>query len=413
MRPADVCTLVAERCLAPTAGGLVGIEVEWFPVAAGNPAERIPLDVLQEAMRGLGDLPGGAAITFEPGGQIELSSLPAAGAAAACAVLQNDLTVLRARLAERGISLLGVGLHPQGEPQRYLASARYATMELYFDRVEKARRRAGPCWGSPGRTMMSLTAAVQISVDLGPDPERSFRLASDLGPVLVAAFANSPFARGRPTGFRSTRFANWWHLDPARTHPIGRTGGAVAATARYALAAPVMGILVDGPGSDFLPMPTRPTFLQWIRDTGGRRPGLHDFAYHLTTLFPPVRPRGWLELRMIDALPGSMWEVPVALTAALFANPGGVDLQLDDAAGLWLEAARDGLAHPVLAETARRVFAEAAAILDASPADRALADTVRAYAERFVERGRCPADDALDAWHRQGLVLGAAEPVGA
>lgn len=412
MRRADVFTFVAERCLQPGPGGLVGIEVEWFPVAAAACDSRVPLEVLRSALDGLGPLPGRAAITFEPGGQIELSTLPKRGAAAACAELRSDLTVLRRRLDEQGIGLLATGLHPRWAPERLLCAPRYEAMEVYFDSAVTADGRPEPPWGSAGRTMMTLTAAIQISVDIGPDPERSWRLAHDLGPVLVGAFANSPFARGRPTGFRSTRFANWWQLDPARTHPIGAQGGAVSAMVAYALAAPVLGTFVDGPGSEFRPWSDRRTFLQWMHaGPGGRAPGMPDLEYHLTTLFPPVRPRGWLELRMIDALPDPLWEVPVAVTAALLAHPQTADGCLRSAAGLWREAARHGMRHPVLAATARRAFADAAAVLDDRPGERALADAVRAYAERYVDRGRCPADDQLDLWQRTGQVTDVASRV--
>jgi glutamate--cysteine ligase len=413
VRDADVFAFVADRCLPPTAGGLVGIEVEFFPVPTEDCACRLPWDVVRAAVADLGALPGGSVVSFEPGGQIELSSPPQQGSAAACIGLQSDLAVVRRCLGDRGISLVGTGLHPRWTSERCLSASRYRAMETYFDQVEASAGLPRPAWGPPGRTMMTLTAAVQVSVDLGPAPERTWRLAHDLGPVLVAAFANSPLALGRPTGFRSTRFANWWELDPTRTRPIGSIGGAVLATARYALAAPVMGTLTDGPAAELQPLTERLTFRQWMRDGyHGDRPDAADFAYHLTTLFPPVRPRGWLELRMIDALPGSTWEVPVAVTAALLADPGGADARLSDAAALWPEAARHGLRHPVLAATARRAFAVAAEVLDGAPEERVLADAVRAYAERYVDRSRCPADDALDLWQRTGHCSETSPPVG-
>src|SRR4051794_36899613 len=110
MRRADVLTFFAGHCLRPSPGGLVGIEGEWVPVVAGG--ARVPLEVLRAAVEDLAPLPARAAITFEPGGQIELSTLPQPGAAAACAALSADLTVLRVGLEEHGIGLLGTGLHP-------------------------------------------------------------------------------------------------------------------------------------------------------------------------------------------------------------------------------------------------------------------------------------------------------------
>jgi glutamate--cysteine ligase len=399
---ADVVEFVAERCLAPSAVGLVGVEAEWFPYWAEHPAQRAPIEAVQSAL-GPGALPGGTPVTFEPGGQVELSGPPQPGAAAACAVLQADLTALHARLVANGIGLLGTGLHPQWDPQRVLSGPRYEAMETYFDHAGAGL--GDPSWGCAGRTMMTLTAAVQINVDIGSNPEGVWTLAHDLGPVLVGAFANSPFARGRPTGFRSTRFANWWQLDPGRTRPIATGGGAVPAIARYALAAPVMGIFTDVGRLAFEPVLERLTFQRWI-DHGyrGRHPEMDDFAYHLTTLFPPIRPRGWLELRMADALPGSTWQIPVAVAAALLTQHHSPDARLSGARGLWMDAAEYGPAHPAVANASRRAFATAAEVLDGSASERHLADAVRDYAERYVLRGRCPADDALDVWRRTGCV---------
>jgi glutamate--cysteine ligase len=403
VQTADIFEIVAGRCLAPTVGGLVGVEVEWFPYRADGAGGRLPIEAVRAMLDDPVPLPGGTPITFEPGGQIELSGLPQPGAAAACAVLKADVAALRTRLEAGGISLLGAGLHPSWAPERLLSGARYEAMEAYFDHV--ASGQVEPAWGSPGPTMMTLTAAVQINVDVGPCPEQAWNLAHALGPVFVGAFANSPFAAGRPTGFRSTRFANWWYLDPPRTRPIATGGGALAAIARYALAAPVMGVFTDPARSAFQPVLERLTFKQWM-DEGylGRNPELEDFCYHLTTLFPPVRPRGWLELRMADALPGSDWEVPVALAASLLTSPDAADARLREADGLWMAAARHGLGHPRVAEAARRAFATAAEVLDGSPSERHLADAVRQFADRYVERGRCPADDAHEVWQRTGRV---------
>ena len=157
--------------------------------------------------------------------------------------------------------------------------------------------------------MMRNTASVQVNLDLGaPEPRSTsrWRRAHDLGPVLAAAFANSPFdVRGRtdrlavdpPRGLaaRSTRAAPLGVRAPAPTR--GRRGPT------YALDAPVMMIRVER--RRHVPVARRRSRSRaWIDD--GHElgwPTIDDFEYHLTTLFPPVRPRGWLELRMIDALP--------------------------------------------------------------------------------------------------------------
>src|SRR5690606_36539071 len=121
--------------------------------------------------------------------------------------------------------------------------------------------------------------------------------------------------------------------------------------------------------------------------------------YHLSTLFPPVRPRGWLELRMIDAPPVPYWPVPVAVATALLDDPAASRAAEDAAAPvahLWAEAARRGLAHPPLAAAARACFAAPRARRPRSGPPATVA-RVAGYARRSVERGRAPADDPCPA----------------
>src|SRR5262249_23775431 len=117
---------------------------------------------------------------------------------------------------EAGLVLTGHGIDPVRRPSRLLQSPRYAAMEEYFDR--------GGYWG---RLMMCSTASVQVCVDAGLDDDGTsglpfrWRLMHGLGPGLVAAFATSPFRRGRPTGWKCTRQLVWSRLDPCRTRSPG------------------------------------------------------------------------------------------------------------------------------------------------------------------------------------------------
>jgi glutamate--cysteine ligase len=164
----------------------------------------------------------------------------------------------------------------------------------------------------------------------------------------------------------------------------------------------------DGPWT----VPEALTLREWLR-SGDPRPATRaDLDYHLTTLFPPVRPRGHLELRMIDAQPGEDgWIVPLAVTAALFDDPEVAEAAYRvveplvalsagaDAApprdALWRGAARDGLTAPVLQEAADACFALALEALPRRGATTAVLDAVAAFRERHVVPGRCPADDQL------------------
>jgi len=150
------------------------------------------------------------------------------------------------------------------------------------------------------------------------------------------------------------------------------------------------------------------TFAEWIEhghELGW--PTLEDLEYHATTLFPPVRPRGWLELRMIDALPAPWWRVATAVAAVLVQDPELDDVVREVAStrDRWTAAARHGLGDPALAHAACTCFTAA---LDAMPRAGADAVTVAAtdeYIRRYVAPGRCPADDVLEEWQAGGRAL--------
>jgi glutamate--cysteine ligase len=367
----------------------VGIELEWITVARDGTA---PCDPERLADR-LPPLPGGSRLTFEPGAQLELSG-PPAPLGRAIDAMRADTAMVRDALDAAGVDLLGVGVDIRGELARVLHQSRYRAMEEYFDTRWPA-----------GRVMMRNTASVQVNVDLGAPDEVDARwhLAHDLGPVLTAAFANSPFdSRGRPSGCRSTRTNVWHAIDPCRTTSARRRPTSCARDdwSSYVLAAPVMMVRLDHQESRALRTPR--TFGQWVRD--GHElgwPTLDDLAYHTTTLFPPVRPRGWLELRMIDALPERWWPVAVAVTTALIDDPvaaRGAAVAAAPVRDRWDVAARDALHDDLLADAARRCFDAALEALPRAGADTATVGATAEYAERYVARGRSPADDLLDQW---------------
>src|SRR5690606_26439960 len=398
----DVHHYIRGICFKNGPPGRVGIETEWLVTDPADPHRTVPLELLRALVDQAGPPPAGSAVTYEPGGQLELSSPPLPGPAAAHAALAADLAHVRKPLADAGLRLEGRGLDPHRLPRRQLDLPRYAAMERHFD-----------IGWTGGRTMMCSTASIQVCLDIGADAgdaARRWRLVHRLGPVLTAVFANSPVWRGRPTGWRSARWAVWAGLDATRTRPVDG-GDPAAAWAAYALGARLMAVRGDaGP----CPPPARMAFSDWLAGAGPRPPDHDDLLFHLSTLFPPVRPRGWLELRMIDALPVPWWPVPAAVAAALLDDPDAsaeaeraaeaLYRSEPDPARLWLAAARDALAHPAVAACARRCMAAATRALPRMGADP-LAATVDAYRERYTERGRCPADDAEDA-----LAQGAGAP---
>jgi ergothioneine biosynthesis glutamate--cysteine ligase EgtA len=446
--------LIGAICFKTGPPGTIGAELEWLVRDSVDPLLPVELSRIREVLEDLGMpgvLPGAGLVTLEPGGQVELSTAPAKDLSGCVTAASGDLAVLHDAFGHAGLVLTGHGIDPLRRPTRVLKLPRYAAMEEYFDRD-----------GHWGRVMMCSTASVQVCVDAGLDdggtsgfPFR-WRLLHALGPVLVAAFANSPLRRGRPTGWKCTRQLVWARLNPGRTRSPGgaepskpdgqtREDGVDLREhwARYALDAEVL--CVRRPDGQPWTVPTDLTFRDWLRGAGAprapsdadmpvrARPTVDDLSYHLSTLFPPVRPRGHLELRMIDAQHGDRWVVPVAVVAALADDPVAADAAMTaaelvwhghskppahaaesagepaasqiprlragspDGASPWLRAASLGLADPALARAGRQCFEAAEASLARSGTPPAVLNAVRDFADKYVERGRCPADDVLDA----------------
>lgn len=406
LRTSDATAFIEERSFCPGGdrgpvgsplGAHAGVEVEYLTVPIADPRRHVPLADIQAVVAAAGRPSGGSRITFEPGGQLELSSL-ADLPSAACQAIAEDSAHLRGHLREAGIALVGLGADPVRSERRVLRVPRYAAMEKFFNAS-----------GAEGRAMMCATASVQVNLDMGSggEVEERWRLVHLLGPTLAAAFANSPLRRGAPTGWRSSRLAIWHALDRTRTAPVSLAAPGPQAWAGYALDARVMLIRESPERFAHLTEPLR--FRDWmVHGHAAGFPDEEDLAYHLTTLFPPVRPRGWLELRMIDALPDPWWRVPAMVASAIVYDAGASERArraCGPAAGLWVEAARNGLAHPALAAAARECFSAAIEALPRIEAHGESAAVTEAFFDRFVSRGRCPADDLLDAWSATGSLF--------
>jgi glutamate--cysteine ligase len=395
---------VAAAALHDGPVGTVGLELEGHLVDLERPAARVPWGRVCGALAGVPPLPGGSRLTCEPGGQVELSGPPLPDVAAAVAALRADRTVLATALAADRLALAPVGADPLRPPQRVNPAARYAAMEQHWAAVGCA---------PAGTAMMTSTASLQVNLEAGPAAGWSERvaLAHQLGPVLIAVSACSPLSLGRPTGWRSTRQHVWGDLDQARCGPVLRGDDPSGEWAAYALAAPVM-LVRDG--DDAEPVRGRVAFSDWLSGEvrlGNRRPTVADLDYHLTTLFPPVRPRGWLEIRYLDAAPEPWWPALAAVTTVLLDDPVAADraaAATASTAGAWDSAARSGLTDPALQAAARACLAVA---LDAVPV--ALRPEVEALAE-LVERGADPGTALLAALQRGGpaaALLAATEEV--
>ncbi|MDI3313481.1 MAG: ergothioneine biosynthesis glutamate--cysteine ligase EgtA [Mycobacterium sp.] len=392
---------IAATCLTDASPGRVGLEVEAHCYDPADPHRRPGWEEITDVLAGLPVLPGGSAVTVEPGGAVELSGPPVEGVAAAIDNMICDQALLRAAFNEAGLGLVLLGTDPLRPPQRVHPGARYRAMEQFF---------AATGTGAAGAAMMTSTASIQVNLDAGPRAgwAARVRLAHALGPTMIAVAANSPLLGGRFSGWLSTRQRVWGELDSARCGPVLSVSGEDPATdwACYALKAPVM-LVHNSASGGAVPVTAYVPFADWADGRvplGGRRPTAADLDYHLTTLFPPVRPRGWLEIRYLDAVSDALWPALVFMLVVLLDDPGAADVAaeaVEPVATAWDTAARIGLRDPRLYAAAHRCAVAAAA---RAPAE--LSETMHRLV-CTVERGRCPADE----FARQAITHGVAPAV--
>ena len=372
---------VAEAALSADAGGRVGLELEFHLVDLAEPGRRPRWAQVQELALAAGPLPSGSLVTLEPGGQIELSTPPAEDVVTSVSHLRSDREALKSRLAEAGFGAAPLGADLARPVERVNPGARYLAMEQHFDALG--------CAGA-GQAMMSATAALQVNLDAGPATGWNDRMAliRSLVPVLVAISSTSPYLGGTSSGWHSMRQGTWQGIDHGRSDPVSR-GEPTGAWADYALTAPVM---LLRKGDQLHAVTARVSFEDWLRGRApfDRRPTLADLDYHLTTLFPPIRPRGYVEIRCLDAMPDRWWPAVAAITTTLADDPVAAAVATEACAPVsedWESAARDGLGD---AAVRRAVTSCLDVVARQCPAG------LRAEVEAFVEliaSGRSPSGE--------------------
>jgi glutamate--cysteine ligase len=391
---AEAGAYIASVCFKHGPPERTGIELEWLLLDPSDPHRRPDTATLLAALgphapRTLDEnspaaaLPAGGLVTVEPGGQLEISSAPSTSISALIDAMYRDVARLQELLEPTGFRLSGLATDPHRRPERLLHTPRYDAMAAAFDAI-----------GPAGRQMMCSTAATQVCVDLGPPElaEDRWRAAHYLGPVLLAAFANSP--RGwLELSVVSQRMASWWQLDPRRTEPPGSFD--LADYVQRALDTQVLARQRKH-GSWQVRQPL--TLRQWLGS--GQPVTTADIDLHLSMIFPPVRPQGYLELRYLDAQPAGEWIAPLCLIAALFDSTDGIEAVLRCCAGTarhWQQATEAGLADPALRECAGGLLA---AVGERLPG-LGLPDPLLAQVERLLQRrlgaGISPALDELSA----------------
>jgi glutamate--cysteine ligase len=322
-------------------------------------------------------------VSFEPGGQIEFSAAPSASVSELLARIRGVIDAVRHAAADSGIDLLSVGIDPVNPVEcvpRQLHGKRYVAMDEYL-----ATR------GPNGARMMRQTAAFQMSLDVGTQPAREWRLLSALAPYVVAIFANSPTYAGRQTGHRSYRAHVWRTLDPTRTGlPASTAEDPAAEYTEFALGAPaLMPRAADG---SFRPFGE-------LLETGVATPD--DWATHLSTLFPEVRPRGTFEVRSADAVPTQWYAAPLVFLSGLIydatASAEAAVAAGDADPSRLIDAGRYALSDAALARGARdlaEIALAGAARLGPAYVTPGDLETAREFFDQYTHRGRSPADDS-------------------
>ncbi len=280
----------------------------------------------------------GATITLEPGGQFELSGAPLKDIHETCAEVNAHLKEVKTVADEMGAGFLGLGFSPVTslEDTPIMPKPRYKIMRDYMPRV-----------GRLGRQMMFRSCTVQVNLDFASEADmvKKFRTSLALQPVATALFANSPFADGRPNGFLSYRSYIWGDTDPDRTGMLPfvfEEGFGFEQYVDYALDVPMYFVKRDGHYLDASGKNFRDFMAGKLDILPGEKPTLKDWEDHISTLFPEVRLKTFLEMRGADGGPWSRLCALSAFWTGIFYD----DQALDEAWELvkdWNEYEREGL----------------------------------------------------------------------
>ena len=368
----------------------------WEPIVEG------------EHVIALRDQTGGS-ITLEPGGQLELSGAPVTNIHETCAEVNEHLKQMREIGKNLGIGMLGIGFHPSWtrDEVHWMPKGRYKVMREYMPKV-----------GNLGHDMMLRTSTVQVNLDYADEADmiKKFRTALALQPVATALFANSPFLEGKPSGYLSYRAHIWTDTDPDRTGVPGFVfddGFGYEAYTDYILDVPMYFVHREGKYIDAAGQSFRDFMAGKLAALPGERPVMADWIDHISTAFPEVRLKQFLEMRGADSGP---WRRICALPAfwtGLLYDQTALDRAWElvanwtaaDVSAVHLDAAKYGLAARVrdisLLDLARRVLPIARLGLAARARRDDWGEDEGKYLatlEQTADTGLTPAEHKLEAY---------------
>ena len=253
-------------------------------------------------------LKGLCSVTLEPAGQLELSGAPLETIHQTCCEVESHLAEVRQVADRLGVGFLGMGFQPKWkrEEMPWMPKGRYAIMRAYM-----------PKKGNLGLDMMTRTCTVQVNLDYSSEADmvKKFRVGLALQPIATALFADSPFTEGKPNGYQSFRSQVWSDTDPDRTGMLGfvfEDGFGFERYVDYLLDVPMYFSYRDGEYIDASGQSFRDFLAGKLPALPGALPTLKDWADHMTTAFPEVRLKKFLEMRGAD---GGPWNRLCALPA--------------------------------------------------------------------------------------------------
>ena len=362
----------------------------------------------------------GASITLEPGGQLELSGALLDNIHQTCTEVNNHLRQVRSVSEPLGIAFLGMGFQPKWprEDMQWMPKARYRIMREYMQKV-----------GTLGLDMMTRTCTVQVNLDFSSESDmvHKFRTSLALQPVATALFANSPFTDGKPNGYVSYRSHVWEDTDPDRTGMLPFVFDDDMGFERYTdymLDVPMYFVYRDGEYLDASGQSFRDFLAGKLPALPGERPTLKDWEDHLTTAFPEVRLKRYLEMRGADGGPwGRLCALPALWAGLLYHRPSldaawdmARDWSLEERIRLRAEVPRLGLRATVRGRSVRDMAGDlielAFAGLTARARLNAAGDNETGFLaplQEVAETGVTPAERKLALYH--GAWGGSIDPV--
>ncbi|MFY8133793.1 MAG: glutamate--cysteine ligase [Aquimonas sp.] len=354
----------------------------------------------------------GASVTLEPAGQLELSGAPLENLHQTCRETAGHLGELKIVSDRLGIGFFGMGFQPKWtrEDMPWMPKGRYKIMREYMPKV-----------GGLGLDMMTRTCTVQVNLDFASEADmvKKFRVSLALQPIATALFADSPFREGQPNGFLSYRSHIWTDTDPDRTGMLDfvfEDGFGFERYVDYLLDVPMYFVYREGRYIDAAGLSFRDFLRGELSVLPGEKPTLSDWGDHLTTAFPEVRLKRYLEMRGADGGPWSRLCALPALWTGLLYDDTALDAAWDLVRDFSMEernALRDGVPRQALKlpfrnskvlELARETLKIAAhglrrrARLNCNGVDE------RIYLESLIEivdSGQTAAERKLERFHRE------------